>query len=854
MSYVGKSIGHIQIVDLIGTGGMGEVYEGFDTTLERKVAVKAIVSKTRGDPKAKSRFLREARALSQLKHAHICQIYDYIEEKDGDFIILEYIEGQNLWQGIQRGIDKAQKFRIAEQIAQVLKSTHEKGIIHRDLKPSNVMLTKDSGIKVLDFGLARFIESKFKRPKQKKREEMPVSLSGPEGVDNKLDQTLTIGVEPDNERSETGAGELQDLTFRTQQGRVMGTPLYMSPEQAQGEIVSSASDMYSFGLLLQELFTGQLPYGETVDRTTLIEKAKRGESQPVTGVSSDLGALIGRLKSLAPAARPTAVEVVERLGRIREKPKKRIRNLIVAGVALVFALMVFKYTLDLRRERRQAIRARDEATSVVEFLVNLFEVSDPGEARGKTITAREILSRGAKEIELGLQQQPLIRSRMMETIGTVYRKLGLYSPAEPLLKGALNICEAHLSSQDVRLSESLLNLARLYDDQRKIKEAEELTLRSLKIREEALSPDHPDIAENLLLLGRLHLRNGKFEEGEELYRKALEIREKAYGSQHPDVAECLEALGEVNYIQSRFAEAEPYYQQALEIRESVLGVDHPDLARTLNNLANLYIYLKMFDKAEVFYRRSLAIRENALGQIHPEVADSVGNIGVLFHNQGKFKEAETYYLQALDIRIQAVGENHPDVAANYDTLAQVYHNQRRYNEAATFYEKSLKIMENTLGKDHAELITTIHNLALLYMTMERHAEAEALHKRGLSICQKTWGLEHLRAYYSLEQLANFYVMTGRPGEAEPLYRQAVAVLDKEGTRGGQLGKLLFNFGYTLTLLKKYSEAEEYYKKALSLQEKYYEKESEVTQKTLKAYAQLLRQLGRFDEAVKVEKK
>ena len=157
MSYSGKSIGHIRIVNLIGRGGMGEVYEGFDTTLERKVAVKAIGSKTREDPKAKSRFLREARALSQLKHPHICQIYDYIGEEESAFLVLEFIEGQNLRQEINKGMDKVQKFRVAEQIAQVLKATHEKGIIHRDMKPSNVMVTKDSGIKVFDFGLARVI-------------------------------------------------------------------------------------------------------------------------------------------------------------------------------------------------------------------------------------------------------------------------------------------------------------------------------------------------------------------------------------------------------------------------------------------------------------------------------------------------------------------------------------------------------------------------------------------------------------------------------------------------------------------------------------------------------------------------
>jgi serine/threonine protein kinase/Tfp pilus assembly protein PilF len=895
VSLVGKTIGRILIVGSIGKGGMGEVYEGFDTTLERKVAVKAIGSKGRRDPVSKSRFLREARALSQLEHPHICLIYDYVEEKKNDFLVLEYIEGQNLRDSIKKGLDKTQKLRIAEQIAHVLKVAHEKGIVHRDLKPSNVMLTRDSGIKVLDFGLARFVESKFKtRREEELLEEAPL-LSGLDRSSDEPEQTLTFKEELTEEEDEAGSEGSEDVTFKTRGGGILGTPLYMSPEQARGEPAGPASDMYSFGLLLQELFTEQSPYEETRDLATQIDKARGGETRPVSGLSSDLGTLINRLKSLAPAARPTAVETVERLKIIREKPKKRIRRLVAAGIITAFVVLGIKYALDLRRERTQAIQARDEATSVVEFLINLFEISDPGEARGNEITVREILTKGANEIEQGLEKQPLIRARMMETIGTVYRELGLYKEAEPLLAGALNICETELGSQHLRVAGSLLSLAFLYDDQGKLKEAEEFTRRSLEIREKALKPDHPDIAASLLEMGRLHFQNGKLNDAEILFKRSLEIREKAYGLEHPDVAESLLALGQIYYEQSRFDEAEGYYERALAIRESVLGSDHPDLAQTLSNLANLYYYQRKFEEAEELYRRSLAIREKTLGQVHPDVADSLDNIGILFHYQGNLDEAEKYYKKALEIRKQSLGENSPDVASSYDALARIYHSTGRYKEAADFYEKALGIMEKTLGPNHVSLPDIIDNLGLLYFLMERNDEAETLHKRGLKIREMVWGKEHVRVYKSLDHLGYLYMLTGRFDKAETHYRRALEILEKEEGRDRYLAQLLSDFGRSLTMQKKceeaelilkrgleicekeknvftqikavslanlaylyhrcferLDEAEKLYKEVLPLQESEFGRESEIMQETIKEYAELLSQLGRNEEALKIK--
>jgi serine/threonine protein kinase len=665
MKTIGKTIGHIRIMETLGKGGMGEVYVGFDDKLERKVAVKAIGAKSRLDSQAKSRFLREARVLSQLEHPNICQIYDYIEGESNDYLLLEFIDGKNLKYRINEGIDKLLKLKIAEQIAQVLVAAHEKGIVHRDLKPSNVMVTDKKEVKVLDYGLARFIKTKHEGKEPEINDKVEPPQLDTEAQMDQEDVTMTLPQKDD--KSEPDSDQPPIMTFKTKDGAIMGTPLYMSPEQARGEATSAASDMYSFGLLLQQLFTGKAPYDETVDKTTILNKAMRAETIPVTGVSADLTTLINRLKSPVPTARPSATEALEKIHRIREKPKRRTRNLIISAVALAFVLLGFKYMLDLRRERELALQARDEATNVADFLVDLFAVSDPDEARGNTITAREILDKGAKEIEQSLQDQPLTKAKFMDTIGTVYRKLGLYKESEPLVRKALEIRENQLGPEDLQVARSLMSLAWLFEQQGKYPEAKEYSQRSIEIREKKLESDHPDVAKSLYLLGRIYYRQVKFNDAMPLYIRALEIREKALGPNHPDVAESLNDLGVLYYLQGKFDEAEQYYKRALDIRESVLGADHPDVGRTLNSLAGLYLWLERYVEAEPLYQKSLAIRQKTLGSDHPEVANSYNNIAILHHYQRNYTEAEKYYKKSLEIRKKSLREDHPAIAgASYE--------------------------------------------------------------------------------------------------------------------------------------------------------------------------------------------
>jgi len=342
MTLVGKKIRQFNIVGALGRGGMGEVYAGYDENLKRKVAIKAIQPGRGLTPLARARFLREAQILSQLDHPGICRIYDYIEFEGGEYLILELIDGRTLTAAAP-DLDFRAKLAIARRIAQVLDMAHGEGVIHRDLKPDNVMITSDGEIKLLDFGLARSLDDVAD---SQDHGQIPDAADTPD-----LGQTMPLRLNT------------------TLPGTVLGTPLFMSPEQARSEPLAAASDMYSFGLLLQWLFTGSFAYRETDDLHLMIDNARHARTLPVEGVDRDLAALIERLTSRSPARRPTALAAGERLEWIGGKSARRNRRLVAIAVLAVVLLAGFKYTTDLRRERLKADRNRDQAEDLLGFML-----------------------------------------------------------------------------------------------------------------------------------------------------------------------------------------------------------------------------------------------------------------------------------------------------------------------------------------------------------------------------------------------------------------------------------------------------------------------------------------------------
>jgi eukaryotic-like serine/threonine-protein kinase len=269
VTHIGSRVGHFQIVGVLGRGGMGEVYEGFDETLQRRVALKSIRADRRIDASARNRFLREARMLSQLDHPSICRIYDYVEGEQSDLLVLELIEGKTLRAAVREPIEFREQLRIATAVTGALAAAHRLGIVHRDLKPDNVMLTSDGGVKVLDFGLAR-VTATMQQELEEQTSEDEIQLDD-SGADDDSDDGQTVI------KRHTPSPRALLFGSETRVGDTVGTPAYMSPEQARGENLTTASDIFSLGLVLQSLFTGTDPHEHFLTPALLMERAARGE-------------------------------------------------------------------------------------------------------------------------------------------------------------------------------------------------------------------------------------------------------------------------------------------------------------------------------------------------------------------------------------------------------------------------------------------------------------------------------------------------------------------------------------------------------------------------------------------------
>ena len=316
----GSRLGRFRLERRLAGGGMGDVYAGLDELLQRPVAIKLMKAGLRMSAARRSGFLAEAQVLSGLRHPNICAVHDFFEDQDQDVLVLELIEGQTLRSLLQAG-RPADPLGIALQICDALVAAHERGIAHRDLKPENVMLTQSGRVKVLDFGLARVTAARSE-------------AAAPDGDANATPQT-----------------------------QIAGTPGYLSPEQARGEVSTTATDLWSFGLLLGELLTGTPPWPTGLGTDELLQRASRAEATIPSGLPRLETRLLRRLLAADPQARPSAREARDALRQIIARPARRTRLVLAATVALVALLTGWKYTLDLQAERAVALAAQARAES-----------------------------------------------------------------------------------------------------------------------------------------------------------------------------------------------------------------------------------------------------------------------------------------------------------------------------------------------------------------------------------------------------------------------------------------------------------------------------------------------------------
>ena len=751
-------VGPYRLISQIGEGGMGLVYEAEQLEpIRRKVALKMV---KRGLDTAEfiARFESERQALAMMDHPCIARVFDAGATEHGrPYFVMEYVDGipLNTYCDENR-LTVRERLELFVHVCEGVQHAHQKAIIHRDLKPSNVLVTVVDGQpvpKIIDFGVAKATDSTM------------------------FENTMTTSV-----------------------GQLVGTPEYMSPEQADldGGGIDTRTDVYALGVVLYELLVGKLPFTsaelkhlgfQEVLRTikeveppkpsTRMGTIASADPAEVAAVSAcrrtDLAHLRRGLKGdldwitmkalekernrRYETANALAMDVKRHLAfqpvvagppsttyRVR-KFVRRNRTGVAAGalVAAAVVLGIIGTTTGLIRAMRAEKLARTEAATasqVSDFLVDLFGVSDPGQARGNTITAREILDTGARRIENELAGQPLTQARLMNTIGKVYRNLGLYEEAGPKLEEALALRRGLPDSDNRDLAISLAELADLYIQLARYDEAEKLLHDALELTRGTDLENSLEVARSLNELASVYRRQGLYDRAEPLYRRARDIRVARLGPDDPEVAASDNSLAILNFNRGNFEQAEALYREALAIWERAYGNDHADVAKGLNNLALLYQHLDRFADAQPLYERAVAIYEKVLGPDHPRLATAINNLAFVKFEEGKFQEAEPPYLRALDIRRRVLGPDHPDVAQTLNNLGNLYRAESKYDAADSLYRQSIAIREKVFGPEHPDVGWSRRDLALLMLEEGRHAEAAAEFSQAVAILRTTLGPGH----------------------------------------------------------------------------------------------------------------
>ncbi|MBK8165540.1 MAG: serine/threonine protein kinase [bacterium] len=784
----GRRIGPYLLRRRIGEGGMGLVWEADQQEpIRRRVALKMV---KRGMDTAEfiARFSSERQALAMMNHPAIARVLDAGATEEGrPYFVMEYVEGVplNVYCDQER-LSLRRRLELFIHVCEGVQHAHQKAIIHRDLKPSNVLVTEVDGQplpKIIDFGVAKALDR------------------------SQFDDTLS-----------TGAGQL------------IGTPEYMSPEQTglTGEGLDTRTDVYALGVLLYELLVGQRPFRREdlaalnflevlqvirevepprpSTRTTTIARHTPAEAQElahnrdcepelmVRGLRGDLDWITMKAlekdrerrydsaSALAEDVRrhladePVNAGPPSRRYRVRKFVRRHRTGVLAGATALVAILLGIAGTTTgmiraVNAERRARLEA-ETARQVSGFLVGLFEVADPDQARGNTITAREILDAGSDRIGRELSGQPQTQARLLGTMGTVYRKLGLYEEAEPKLLRALELRRAVPDVPAADLAAALGDLADLHLDQARYKEAEAAIAEALPLLDDSEREGRLHLASRLTDLGSVYRRQGRFDEADPLYRRALELRLAELGPRSTDVAASYNSLAILSWNRGRFDEAEQLYGQALAIWEAAYGQDHADVAKGLNNLALLYHHQKRYDKAEAMYTRAVGIYERILGADHPRLATAINNLALVVHEQGRLDEAEPLYRRALAIRESVLGPGHPDVAQTLNNIGNLQRDRRRWTEARADYDRALAIRTSALGSGHADVGWTLRDLGRLEREQGRPEAAEECFGRALEIFEASLGREHPDLAEFLDDYALAERDLGRTASADSLRRWA----------------------------------------------------------------------------------
>ncbi len=750
---VGSIIGSIRLDEKLGEGGMGTVYLGVDSRLERQVAVKAVRAEHRMDEQARTRLLREARILSQLEHPNICRVYDLLEADGEDFIVLELVRGNTLRDLIPGGVPRERALEIAAQVAGALVAAHGLSVVHRDLKPENIAVSEDGEVKVLDFGIAR---------------SAPAAANADVTTDS-------------SEQAQPSADGVPGSLTRT--GALMGTPRYMSPEQIRGETATAASDIYSFGLLLEELLTGESPCGEADTLTSIYQRAVWGEPASAGRLGPSLRDLIAAMTAIRPQDRPTAVSVAERLQWVRERPRRLLRRTGIAVVAAAVTVAALVSTVGFITTKRalaqveaseqEARRAQSEAEEVSGFLQGMLVSADPAR-EGRDVRVAEVLDHAVDEAHARFSDHPVLRADVLTTLGNTYRALGLHQRALPPLEQGLALRRAHLGPAHPETLTCMDRLAVTLDGLGDTERAAAIMKEAVDLALESLHEDHPVTLTLLSDYSTMLQRLGRYDEAEPIARRALEGKRRVLGPEHNNTLNAEESLVLLTSRRGRYEEAVTLLRPIIEVRRRVFGADHPDTLISQSNLAYLLgRRLGRYDEALEVLEEIIDTQRRVLGPEHPQTLRTLEHRAETLRRAGDLDYAEASLRELLAIRRRVLGDDHPDTLATGIDLAKAMIQSGHPAEAEAMLRTGIAGLERVRGPEHPDTLAATGILSMLLVLRGVYPEAEAMLRRTLPLRRKMQGEDHPETLANVTWLGLAVIGAGRPSEAAPILQDAV---------------------------------------------------------------------------------
>jgi len=796
--FSGKKLGAYRLERPVGEGGMGTVYlaRRSDELFEKRVAVKII--RRYHDERRLDRFRKEREILARLTHPNIAQLLDGGVTEDGlPYLVMEYVDGTPIDQHCtEYDLDLRERLELFNKVFRAVQYAHQSLIVHRDLKPSNILVTREGEPKLLDFGIAKLLED--------------------DGTSGTTGTTFTVA-------------------------RWM-TPEYASPEQVRGDPITTASDVYSLGVILYKLLTGQSPYEvhsqpiyeveriiceEEPSRPSTIvventgpgtESRKRGTRSVRLrrGLKGDLDNIIlMALRKEAHRRYPSVEQFGEDIDRylnglpvraqrdtVRYRATKFVqRHQFGVATVVVFLLFAFGAFGFIVKQTNEARHQRDVSSELLRYTVSLFEASaDPEFATDTTLSARQMLDSGLEKAREQLSDQPEQLVLVLNLLGRLYQKLGVYTSAEEVHREALGMVAE--DGGGLRLADAYFGLGRSMQSQARYDQAESLYRDALELRREYLPYMSAEVAEVIDQLASLAVVRSNLSAADSLVDEAILIRKAVFGIKSEEVARSLRVKATGLRHGGKLDEAALLFQEALAIQTKTLGPDHLQVAYTLNSLGVVYETLGDHEEAERLIRRALRIKRIKLGQRHPSVAVTLYNLSLVMQGKEEFSLALGLLEEALSIETDFFGENNVTVARTRQGLAVLLKKMGNYAVAAENYKGAIAILQVSLPPDHSDIAAAMHNYAILLREMGDIGQSRLFYEQAAIGYRKNLPQEELRLSGALNGLGKTLRELGRDKDAVAAFQESLEIREdilpeghwRLGTAHSFLGEAMMEVG------------------------------------------------------------